>query len=158
MIGPGIYPQWCVMGLAEGKVKVLLDGQGSDELLGGYFYFYADHFADLMRSAYRPSMAWQLLGAMGRVARRSSVADLARFLRAGMQRLSGRPLDAGFKAGSYPDSLSPDVSHAAPEFFATHPSRGAGHTAVSLHREVTQTSLPILLHYEDRRRSAKWSG
>jgi asparagine synthase (glutamine-hydrolysing) len=148
--GPGIYPQWCVMGLAQGKVKVLLDGQGSDELLGGYFYFYADHFADLIRAAYRPSTAWQLLRAMGRVTRRSSVADLARFLRAGIQRLSGRPLDAGFKAGSYRDTLSPDLSHGASDFFAAHPSPGGGHTAVSLHREVTQTSLPILLHYEDR--------
>ncbi len=31
-----IYAQWNVMRLASGKVKVLLDGQGSDELLAGY--------------------------------------------------------------------------------------------------------------------------
>lgn len=37
-----IYAQWCVIKKAKEKVKVLLDGQGGDELLGGYrkFYFF----------------------------------------------------------------------------------------------------------------------
>lgn len=35
--GPGLYPQWYVMNLAKQKVKVLLDGQGGDEVFGGYF-------------------------------------------------------------------------------------------------------------------------
>ncbi|MEW6667484.1 MAG: asparagine synthase (glutamine-hydrolyzing) [Thermodesulfobacteriota bacterium] len=35
----GIYPQWKVMEAASGHVRVLLDGQGGDELLGGYTYF-----------------------------------------------------------------------------------------------------------------------
>lgn len=35
--GPGLYPQWYVMSKAKGKVKVLLDGQGGDEVFGGYF-------------------------------------------------------------------------------------------------------------------------
>ena len=35
--GPGLYPQWYVMRKAKEKVKVLLDGQGGDEVFGGYF-------------------------------------------------------------------------------------------------------------------------
>lgn len=35
--GPGLYPQWYVMEAAENKVKVLLNGQGGDEVFGGYF-------------------------------------------------------------------------------------------------------------------------
>ncbi len=35
--GPGLYPQWYVMQEASSKVKVLLDGQGGDEVFGGYF-------------------------------------------------------------------------------------------------------------------------
>ena len=35
--GPGLYPQWFVMEKAKGTVKVLLDGQGGDEVFGGYF-------------------------------------------------------------------------------------------------------------------------
>jgi len=34
--GPGLYPQWYVMKSAKGNVKVLLDGQGGDEVFGGY--------------------------------------------------------------------------------------------------------------------------
>ena len=33
---PGIFPQYCVSGLAKKNVTVVLGGQGSDELLGGY--------------------------------------------------------------------------------------------------------------------------
>lgn len=45
-----IFAQWCVMSLAhEHGVKVILDGQGADELLGGYRpYLY--HLADVFRS------------------------------------------------------------------------------------------------------------
>ena len=35
--GPGLYPQWYVMQEASSKIKVLLDGQGGDEVFGGYF-------------------------------------------------------------------------------------------------------------------------
>ncbi|MGE5805916.1 MAG: asparagine synthase (glutamine-hydrolyzing), partial [Ignavibacteria bacterium] len=34
--GPGLYPHWFVMKKAKEKVKVLLDGQGGDEVFGGY--------------------------------------------------------------------------------------------------------------------------
>lgn len=34
--GPGLYPQWYVMNKARDKVTVLLDGQGGDEVFGGY--------------------------------------------------------------------------------------------------------------------------
>jgi asparagine synthase (glutamine-hydrolysing) len=46
--GPSIYGQWEVMRLAgEHHIKVLLDGQGGDELLAGYFFFYGYHFLEL---------------------------------------------------------------------------------------------------------------
>jgi asparagine synthase (glutamine-hydrolysing) len=43
-IGPGPFSEYCVAEIAKGCVKVLLNGQGPDELLGGYFHcfdFYA---------------------------------------------------------------------------------------------------------------------
>jgi asparagine synthase (glutamine-hydrolysing) len=36
---PGPYSQWRVAALATNKVKVLIDGQGADELAGGYVYY-----------------------------------------------------------------------------------------------------------------------
>ncbi len=43
------YAQFKVMELAKGKVVVTLDGQGADEQLAGYHYFFGFFFKDLMR-------------------------------------------------------------------------------------------------------------
>lgn len=44
------YAQYKVMQLARGNVVVTLDGQGADEMLGGYTYFYGSYFKELLRS------------------------------------------------------------------------------------------------------------
>ena len=41
------YAQYKVMELAQGKVVVTLDGQGADEELAGYHYFFGFYFKDL---------------------------------------------------------------------------------------------------------------
>jgi asparagine synthase (glutamine-hydrolysing) len=43
------YAQFKVMELAKGKVVVTLDGQGADEELAGYHYFYGFYFKDLLK-------------------------------------------------------------------------------------------------------------
>jgi len=43
------YAQYKVMELAKGKVVVTLDGQGADEELAGYHYFYGFFFKDLLK-------------------------------------------------------------------------------------------------------------
>lgn len=45
------YAQYKVMELAKGKVVVTLDGQGADEELAGYHYFYGFYFKDLLKHA-----------------------------------------------------------------------------------------------------------
>lgn len=45
------FAQWMVMQLAGGHgIKVLLDGQGADEAIGGYSYFAGAHLIELARS------------------------------------------------------------------------------------------------------------
>jgi asparagine synthase (glutamine-hydrolysing) len=44
----GPYAQFKVMELAKGKVKVLLDGQGGDEILAGYHYFFGTYLRELL--------------------------------------------------------------------------------------------------------------
>ncbi|CAN5397751.1 asparagine synthase (glutamine-hydrolyzing) [soil metagenome] len=45
------YAQFKVMELAKGKVVVTLDGQGADEQLAGYHYFFGFYFKDLLKKA-----------------------------------------------------------------------------------------------------------
>jgi asparagine synthase (glutamine-hydrolysing) len=44
------YAQYKVMELAKGKVSVTLDGQGADEMLGGYVYFHGIYFKELLKN------------------------------------------------------------------------------------------------------------
>ncbi|MHC2993597.1 asparagine synthetase, partial [Pontibacter sp. HJ8] len=44
------YAQYKVMELAKGNVVVTLDGQGADEELAGYHYFFGFYFKDLLRN------------------------------------------------------------------------------------------------------------
>ena len=48
-ISTGPYAQYKVMEMAKGKVKVLLDGQGSDEMMAGYLPYYSVYFRQLWR-------------------------------------------------------------------------------------------------------------
>ncbi len=47
----GVYAQYKVMELAAGKVIVTLDGQGADEMMAGYHYFFGSYFKELLRSS-----------------------------------------------------------------------------------------------------------
>ena len=50
-ISTSIYAQWLVFKLVkENHVKVILDGQGADELLAGYHGFFGNRFYGLLRS------------------------------------------------------------------------------------------------------------
>lgn len=59
--GTSIYAQYCVMQRAsEQKVKVLLDGQGADEIFAGYHAYYPHYFSQLFaadRGLYTSEMA-----------------------------------------------------------------------------------------------------
>lgn len=62
--GPGLYSQWHVIEAARGRVKVLLDGQGADELLAGYDYFYPEFLRTRLEETLRkpsPRRAARLL-------------------------------------------------------------------------------------------------
>ena len=47
--GASLYSQYSVMEGASSVVKVLLDGQGADELFGGYIPYYYYYISDLLR-------------------------------------------------------------------------------------------------------------
>lgn len=47
-LGASLYSQYSVMQGVRGNVKVVLDGQGADELFGGYIPYYGYYIADLL--------------------------------------------------------------------------------------------------------------
>ncbi|MBR4093190.1 MAG: asparagine synthase (glutamine-hydrolyzing) [Oscillospiraceae bacterium] len=47
-VGASLYSQYSVFKGVYGNVKVVLDGQGSDELFAGYIPYYANHISDMV--------------------------------------------------------------------------------------------------------------
>lgn len=48
--GASLYSQYCVMKGIKGNTKVVLDGQGADELFGGYISYYNAKISDMLKS------------------------------------------------------------------------------------------------------------
>lgn len=58
-LSASIYLQWCVARLArEHRTTVLLDGQGADELLGGYQFYFPSHQLDLVDRGRPLELLW----------------------------------------------------------------------------------------------------
>ncbi len=53
-VGPGMYPQYCVNDLARRFVKVILGGQGGDEIFAGYPWFTNVELEDIVSHSMNP--------------------------------------------------------------------------------------------------------
>ena len=119
-----IYAQYCVMRLAGAEVKVVLDGQGADEQLGGYIAYQAPYIRGLLR---RGDVLAALREGVGSARHHRSFFSWA----AAQSRV--RSERRGLLRGDAPEVL-----------------RYAGSLEEVLKREVTASNLPLLLHWEDR--------
>jgi len=146
-----IYAQCRVLRLArEAGLKVMLDGQGADELLGGYRPYVAARVASLLRQG-RCLAAERLLH---RAAARPGVRKLTLRLRA-MGLLLPGPLQ-GAARRLVGEDLTPDWLDET--WFARYGVRAAplwragGRDVLRRHlvESVAAKSLPMLLRYEDR--------
>jgi asparagine synthase (glutamine-hydrolysing) len=146
---PGLITQWYVMQSAQGRVKVLLDGQGGDELLCGYTSHALPYLRSLARAARRRPGALGLKlarDAAGLLRGRSTTNErpgtLARHLvSAALRRARGRARA----------TLAPELATALLTDRDLRP-RNAGQSPIDalLVDDLTRRSIPALLHHEDR--------
>lgn len=119
-----IYAQYCVMRLAREQVKVVLDGQGADELMAGYLAYQGSYIGGLLRSFHGITGFKEIFG---------SLTHHRGFFRLAAEQLFVRKGRRGLL-----NCTAPPVN------------RYGGTLDEVLLQELTSTNLPALLHYEDR--------
>jgi asparagine synthase (glutamine-hydrolysing) len=143
------YAQWCVFAKArEMGVTVLLDGQGADELLGGYEQYFEAYLAALCQSGHAGQAAEEgqaialryplALAGPGQRFKRS----LPDRLRKALARLSGRGSDFAF-------GVARDLGATVP-YPATTAGSGVDALSAALEEDAFHAHLPALLRYGDR--------
>src|SRR5213593_543995 len=142
-----IFAQWNVMRLAaQGGVKVLLDGQGADELLAGYHGFFGAFFADLAArkrwlgllrelAAYRRLHGPIPKYVVANLARAFLPSPLVRFVRS---RVTG---SVDWIASEFRRQWAP---------IPAAPSLAGSHLHTMEYQLLVWSGLRALLHYEDR--------
>jgi asparagine synthase (glutamine-hydrolysing) len=154
--GPGVYSQWQVMRLAgANRAKVLLDGQGADELFGGYFAFYFPlRLRDLVA---RGDLAGAV--ALARAALRRGHAPLEVAARTAEPWIPGAVFRRGRRwlgTGDWGSVLTPELraTTVEPSKEQSNPAlsrpRFADHLTNRQHEDLQRLLLPSLLRYEDR--------
>ncbi len=138
------YAQWCIFRLAAGNgVTVLLDGQGGDEILGGYEQYFVPYLNTLRMDGGDARAEEKAIRARYPLA--LSVADQQwkTKLPLPVRRAAARMLDRGsdLRFGVGKDHLSEMTSD---------PNRAAGTLTDALERDACRGFLTTLLRYGDR--------
>lgn len=90
------YAQYRVMKLAKDHVIVTLDGQGADEALAGYHYFFGFHFKNLLRSGRIGTLASEIGHYYGKHRSLYGIKSLAFFLLPAFLRSRVRVMEKGY--------------------------------------------------------------
>ena len=148
--GTSMYAQYCVFRAArESGIKVMLDGQGADEILGGYRYYLGARLASLLRQG-----KWgEAVSFLNRCSHLPSTGKIWLMLVAG-EHLLPAELHLPMRKLIGKDPNPPWLKHAWFHEDTSRSVRDYGHSSELLKerllRTLTESSLPNLLRYEDR--------
>ena len=140
VVGAGVFPQYAVSALAGRHVKVILGGQGGDELFAGYTKYYRPYFAERLADLVR-----------GRFDRSQPSTILPDFFRFIVNRY-GADVPALFRKfwGTETQSvLSPEMKKLAAEMPSPPSPEGLKGLDLMLYFDLKEY-LQGLLHVEDR--------
>ncbi len=145
-----IFAQWQVFKLARAHgVKVMLDGQGADELLGGYHGFFWAWMAGLLRRREIGSMlgAFRAIRDRHGYHLRDALVNLGYIFSPGWIRAAGRSL---MGRPDTPEWIRPGIIRE----YGLDPCAAIPQPSSSVRdlsrEQLLNTNLPALLHYEDR--------
>jgi len=143
-----IYAQWHVFKLAHGqKIKVMLDGQGADEQLAGYYPYFGTRLSELLvRFRWIRLFRELYLTSKGRHVDRGAV--FRRLVNALLPALIVRKVTANLN----PSAAWFDLSRLSAESLNFRQIFGEFKSDVNAmgYAQMTRTNLPMLLHWEDR--------
>lgn len=141
-----VYAQWNVMRLAhKNGMKVLLDGQGGDELLGGYAYHVPIYQAELLRRLRFKTLLAEIRAA-STISQRSAGRLLVDLL--GKTARNIFPDSAFERFAASHRFMNPEFSSARKKMLTA--AKRNDSLQERLLQEETRLNLQQLLHYEDR--------
>lgn len=142
-----IYAQWCVMKIAAEKgVRVLLDGQGGDEILAGYHPYFDSYWGTLLKQGRLADLQkeWSAYQNIYHVSH-------AHLIQHTLFSIAPKTFQRKVRIHRGSIGLRSEFSS---QFHQRHPDEDIEYRgdpfSKRLYHALTNTSLPGLLHYEDR--------
>jgi asparagine synthase (glutamine-hydrolysing) len=145
--GSSFISQYFLMKLiSENGIKVVLDGQGSDEYLGGYMHSYYRLIADMMRGG-NFGNAFSTTGEVASNLQLASMKKYAHFAKSMLSSVSAEQKLYAMEYRNYYPFLLNDKPSQTPFYLTDTPGTKLDSFLYNL---MFTTSLPSLLQYEDR--------